>query len=594
MTRKLSKYALLICYCFMCYAAFVFHPKWERGRTEATLSWDVSGYYMYLPALFIYKDIKHCTFQDSLLSKYYPTPDFQQAFLHEKSGNYIMKYASGQAIMMSPWFCVAHIWASSSDQYLPDGFSLPYQMCIGIGMFLYGLLGLYYLRKILLHYFSDAATAVTLLLLVFGTNYLNFSSIDQGMPHSPLFTLYALVIWNTIRFYQKPEMLRIVWMGLLCGLATLIRPTEIIVLFIPLLWGLSNLVQLKDRAKFIRTNISMVVVFALCFIAVVAVQPIYWKLVANEWLVYSYQDQGFDWLRPHLNKFMFSPRSGWLRYCPMMLLPFIGLYPFVKQKINVIPIVLLIFLSLYIAAAWSIWDYGGNSGRAMIQYYPLLAFPLAALVTFVNDKKQLKIPFYTLALLFIYLNIWWTYHAHAGNIQITNLTKEYYWRVLGQWSSSESDTKLLDNKHSFAGTPKNPTVIYENNFDADTSKNLVNIGGNNKLMLDGGLQYTSKYVIKNPQNYQPWMRTFALFKCEAKEWDTWRQAQFIIRFNLGDKEVQNNVIRIYRFLNDGQEREIFIDAKCPKEWTQATIEIWNAESDKKLLIDDLKVWTFVE
>src|SRR5690606_1003927 len=204
------------------------YPKWQKERTEATLSWDVSGYYMYLPALFIYKDIKQCTFKDSIIQKYSPTPDFQQAFRHEKSGNYVMKYSSGQAIIMLPFFVIAHTWASISNTYPNDGFSYPYQVSIGVGMFLLALLGLYFLRKILLLYFSDKVTAITLLLLVIGTNYLNYSSIDQALTHNALFTIYVLIIWNTIAFYKNHKIRFLIYSGLLCGLATLIRPTEII------------------------------------------------------------------------------------------------------------------------------------------------------------------------------------------------------------------------------------------------------------------------------------------------------------------------------------------------------------------------------
>lgn len=104
MAKKISVIALCFCFIIMIYTAFIFYPKWKQSGTEATISWDASGYYMYLPALFIYKDIKKCAFKDSILAKYSPTPDFQQAFVHTKSGNYVMKYSSGQAITMMPFF----------------------------------------------------------------------------------------------------------------------------------------------------------------------------------------------------------------------------------------------------------------------------------------------------------------------------------------------------------------------------------------------------------------------------------------------------------------------------------------------------------
>src|SRR5690606_28282352 len=131
-------------------------------------------------------------------------------------------------------------WAAQSSQYPADGFSFPYQICLGIGFFLYGLVGLFFLRKILLQYFKDSTVAVALLILVFGTNYLNYAAIDQCMTHSPLFTIYTLIIYFSIHFYKKEKKSTAIFLGFLCGLATLIRPTEIISIFIPLLWGVNN------------------------------------------------------------------------------------------------------------------------------------------------------------------------------------------------------------------------------------------------------------------------------------------------------------------------------------------------------------------
>src|ERR1700741_363778 len=108
--HRSSKAALLVCYGFILLSGLFYYPKWKQTATEATISWDVSGYYMYLPATFIYHDLEHCNFKDSILKKYTPTPDFQQAFLHS-SRNYVMKYPVGQAILLSPFFFGAHVYA---------------------------------------------------------------------------------------------------------------------------------------------------------------------------------------------------------------------------------------------------------------------------------------------------------------------------------------------------------------------------------------------------------------------------------------------------------------------------------------------------
>lgn len=168
---KHSRFSLIICMLAILYTGLIYYPKWEKPGTEATISWDVSGCYMYLPAFLIYKDAKKCNFKESIIQKYYPTPDFQQAFQHA-SGNYVMKYSSGQAIMMLPFFIAGHLFARISS-YPADGFSYPYQSAIGLGMLIYAFIGLWYLRKVLLTYFSDTVTAITIAAIVLASNYFN-------------------------------------------------------------------------------------------------------------------------------------------------------------------------------------------------------------------------------------------------------------------------------------------------------------------------------------------------------------------------------------------------------------------------------------
>lgn len=91
MNNPFSKISLLASCMVMLLVGFLFYPKWQKSGTEATLSWDVSGYYMYLPAIFIYQDLKKQSFQDEVISKYRPSPQYDQAFRHQESGNYIMK-----------------------------------------------------------------------------------------------------------------------------------------------------------------------------------------------------------------------------------------------------------------------------------------------------------------------------------------------------------------------------------------------------------------------------------------------------------------------------------------------------------------------
>jgi hypothetical protein len=577
----------------MIYTSFFFYPKWKKTRTEATISWDVSGYYMYLPAIFIYKDIKKCNFKENILTKYYPTPDFQQAMYHEKSGSYVMKYASGQAITMMPFFFMAHLYCKLNPTYPADGFSFPYQFFIGFGMLFYAFVGIFILRLILLHFFKDWTVAILLLCLVVGTNYLNYSAIDQAMTHNVLFTIYCSIIFFTIKFDFKPTYFYALILGLFIGLATLIRPTDIITALIPILWNINAPKEIVNKFKFIIVHFSKFFLIGFFALAIFSIQLFYWKYVTNEWFVYSYDKQGFSWLHPHVFNYTISYKCGWLRYCPMMFLPFLGMLFYLKYGVHKMAIILISFINLYIVTAWDIWDYGGTAGRAMVQTYPILAFPFCVLIEYLLSKKWTTIILFIPIFIFGYLNIWWTYHSHVGNIQMSDLTKEYYWRVLGRWNEDDEDKKLLDNKQTFNGVPQYPIVLYSNNFNEDTSINVINIGDNKQIRINKEIQSSSDYVIENSSHFKKWIRVSADFHCINKEWDIWKQAQFILKFTKQNIEIQNNVIKVHRFIADGETKNIYLDALNPtNKWDTLSIVFWNAESDKELLIDNLEVKSF--
>src|ERR1043165_8008600 len=147
-------------FCIAVIIAFNFVYRVGSKRMMYTLTWDVFGYYLYLPAFF-YDDPGKLHHIDTLLSKYNPTGSFYQAW-KAPSGNYVMKYSCGQAIMYLPAFAIAHVIAKTFG-YPVDGMSFPYQAAINFESLIVGCIGLWLLRKILKKYFNDAVIAATLI-----------------------------------------------------------------------------------------------------------------------------------------------------------------------------------------------------------------------------------------------------------------------------------------------------------------------------------------------------------------------------------------------------------------------------------------------
>jgi len=575
-----SKICLSICVVvILAFSAFC--PRWDRSGGESSLGWDVSGYYWYLPSIFIYQDLKNQAFKDSVLEKYQFTgSDFQQGYKLD-NGNYVLKYSSGMAIMFSPFFFIAHLIAPLTA-YPADGFSKPYLMAISFGSLLISFAGLWFFRKLLLRYYNDVTVGITLLLLVVSSNYLNYSAIDGSLSHNWLFTVYVIILLLTDNFYNQPRKIYAAAIGLLCGLATLTRPTEIICLLIPLLWKIKSvsLFAFKERIHFLKKNIVFIALAIICFAAVVSIQLFYWKYVSGHWLVYSYGEQGFSWLSPHLFNYTLSYKSGWLVYTPIAFFTLIGILPFIKYGQNKLAVLIFFAANLYIVCAWDIWWYAGTGGRAMIQSYPVIFFPMASFVDYILRKKWLSWVSLPFILIFTYANIWITVQAHGGGglYDATFMNREYYWKVISRWTAANDNIiKLKDTNEIFEKQPKSPHLVY-NYIPADCLQDSIQYGKIHTI------------VLSNNAGKAAWIRAEATFSISEKEWNVWCMSNFTIRFLAKDQTIKEKSIRLQRFLSDGDHKKIYIDAKMPSEKVDSVqVFVWNANGTKKICYQDLSV-----
>lgn len=316
-----SKSIFLFCAATLLLVTLAF-PRYTRPGTEATLAWDVSGYYLYLPATFIYHDLKQVSFLPQIIEKYQPSFSPDQAFPIE-NGNQVMKYSAGMAVLYSPFFALGHAAAKLTD-YPADGFSGPYQAAIHLGGVLMAILGLWFLRKILLRYFPDRTVGWTLLLIALGTNFFNYATFDAANAHGWLFMLMALLAHLSIRYHERPTLRMAAGIGAVIGLAALVRPTEALYVFIPLLWGVGSFAALRQRLTFFKKNYLHLLAAGVVTAAIGFIQLTYWQYVSGHWFVYSYGDQSFSFLHPHFVDVFFSYRKGWLVYTPLMVFAIAG------------------------------------------------------------------------------------------------------------------------------------------------------------------------------------------------------------------------------------------------------------------------------
>ncbi|MEI6122345.1 MAG: hypothetical protein WCQ95_01835 [Bacteroidota bacterium] len=448
-----SLLTLLILFLIIVFLRFFYPP-------ENALSWDVFGYYLYLPSKFIYHDLglSDQTWLNKLIVQYHSTATLYQAYIGP-IGKWVMKYSMGLAVLYMPFFFISHLLAVPLG-YPADGLSLPYQYGIAIGALFYTFIGLIFFRKILLKYFSDKTAMLVLISIILGTNYINQASVGNLLSHNFLFSFFAALVWFTIRWHEKQKIVYIILIGLLAGMIALIRPNEGVCLIVPFLWGVYNRRTLNEKLKLLIKNKIQIIFAIFCFLLVLIPQFYYWKKYAGSYIFYSYPNpgEGLDLLTPHIGNFLFSFRKGWFIYTPLILFSVTGFYYLFKNKRKIFwPILIYSIISIYLVSSWTCWWYAGGcySQRAIISLYVVLAIPLGFLFVRVN-KLQLykKSIIYLIISFFIALNVFQFWQFNKDILKHDGVTAPYYFSIFGRTKVPNNAEDLLLVDRSVTGFEK--------------------------------------------------------------------------------------------------------------------------------------------
>ena len=351
----------------------------------------------------------------------------------------------GISVALSPFFVVGHLIAKMTGA-VQDGYSMTYQNSLSIGVLVYLLIGLYFLRKILLDYFSEKITALTLVAVVLGTNLLWYSSFEGLMPHAITFSVWCMAMYTFFRWLKTAEKKFIFYFSALFGLIVLIRPLSIVAILYFIIIGIYSKGGFSSFFDFIRCNLKSVVTGALIAFVIASLQLFYWKYATGKWLYDVYMDEHFIFDSPQILPFLFSFRKGVFVYTPILIFAVLGLIRFYKvNKGIVIGTIVLMSLTIYLLSSWWAWSYGICWGmRPMIDYYALLSLPLAAGFQFLFSKSKLvSISFGVIVFLMISLNLFQSWQYKNGLIHYDDMSKEAYFKGFFQTKASVEWTDLL-------------------------------------------------------------------------------------------------------------------------------------------------------
>ncbi len=413
--------------------------------------YDSYNYHLYLPASIIYKDLTQLSFHESINKTYKPTGDDKWFCINQLyNGNRVNKYPVGVALHELPFFVAAHIICKTTA-HPQDGYSLPYQWGGIVSNIFWVVVGLFILRKLLKQYFNERTTTITLLAIAFGTNLYYFSVFSIAMPHTYAFVHVAWVLYLTDKLYKTRKSKYIYLVSIPFACLALIRPSDLLVIIMPLLWGVHSLKSFKQRLQFLSSKFAPIITSFVVFMLLLLPQLLYWHATAGSWFYDAYINEGFIWSEPKIIEGLFGFRIGWYIYTPIAIIATWGLFIMKKSlKQNQLAFFLFISLNIYVIFSWWNWWYGGGFGaRALIDALPVMSLPLAAAIEYVEDnwKPMFSYGLSTVILLLIGLNMFQSYQAINRVLHWDHTTKDYYLKVfLKTETKPEYEQYLLDDK----------------------------------------------------------------------------------------------------------------------------------------------------
>jgi hypothetical protein len=458
--------------------------------SDKEISWDVLGYYLYLPATFIYHQpmLNDISWLEKINAEKDLTGTLYMVSTNDE-GRPMYFFLMGMALFYLPFFLAGHAFAGLTG-FPSDGFSMPYQYALVIGGIFYTIIGLVFLRKNLKHFFPERITALVMIIIALGTNYIHHLTLKDLETVNVLFMMVNIILWNTIRWHEDHKFRNLLFIGLGITLTALVKPSEIFVILLPLLWNVSSLETLRQKASILYQNRKQLIAVAAVCVLVALPQLAYWYLKTGHILYDSYKNPGvgLDIFYPHILNVLFSYRKGWLLYTPVMIFALVGWYFLYKENRKIFPATLSYFLlSFYVISSWSEWWYGAAfSSRPLITLYPVLGLSLGYFILFISHQKRIyRFAFGAIVLFFIFLNHfqWWQLKNYILDPYRT--TGDYYWSTFLKTSVTDKDREKLMIYRDFTGKMElnNPqdyqkSILIDDKFDEPGKGEIRSEDGN--------------------------------------------------------------------------------------------------------------------
>jgi hypothetical protein len=555
---------------FACYA---FKGRFSAEGCRDIIRSDGSGYYAYLPAIFLFNDP---TFEESSKMElaYAPYKGTPLYLYKTQEGTIYNKYFPGLAVMQTPFFGLATAVSYLANKPL-NGYSGTYQFILLIGSVFYFVLGVLFMFKFLNRLFPNHAFMISWMIPAFylASTMLHYSLFRPSITHHYSIFLFALLGIFTVNLKKGVTSKRLVLIGLVLALIFLVRPTNLLVICILPALFLEKELALSvwlDLKRHLGKNF-------LCLLFSSAIGPLIlllvWKWESGNWILWSYSGEGFNWFNPQIFEVLFGFRIGLFIHAPITLFSIVAVGYFIfVNKIRFFTGWFLLYFCLLtgqVAALWC-WDYESLFGpRAYTEHFFFILLPMISFT--IRSKNKI---FITVILLFGITGGIRLVQNHTGQVGDLRLTASSYFSSFQFW---KKETKGRYN-----------ATLSCHPFGKQLSKNMI-LNHKEEIHIDASKEFslTAEYIYKPNRTTEKYYYNVSLDKYQ-------KTASFEDAFLVIDAMSRDGKKRFYRSVslyNDkvaetGKWTSLTIQGIIDdnfQEYDKVTLYIWNlGKKDFKL------------
>ncbi len=352
---------------FMLVAIITLHEAWliGEGNTHEFFwgSWDGMGYYQWLPSAFVSGEFER------MFWTYEMAPD-----------RWISLFSLGVAVLQLPFFLLGQLMSWFFD-YPLNGFSPANAVSMMTASAVYAGAGAVLAFRLAREFSSTTSSLLSVVAIYAGSNLIYYGTHTPLMSHIYSFFLIGLFCWCTIRTIKGPKGYEVLLFVLSGSLLVLIRQLNIVVFLFPIYMAYFSPGGLRGAWRNLTRNRLLLSVSVGLAVVPWVLQGLYWHHITGAWYAngYAFKGEFFHWDKMVPGMVLFSPRNGWLAYSPIFLAAMVTLVVHVWRNTRPARVLLLIVaLVVIIYSAWWCWWLGGAYGfRGMVDFYALLAIPMA-------------------------------------------------------------------------------------------------------------------------------------------------------------------------------------------------------------------------